>query len=44
MTAAEFDSATGGVDPERQAFATIRVLTKDGIETVDDARQAACMK
>jgi proteasome beta subunit len=44
VTAAEFDSATGGVDPERQAFATIRVLTKDGIETVDDARQAACMK
>jgi proteasome beta subunit len=44
MTAAEFDSATGGVDPDRQSFATIRILTSEGIETVDDTQQAEWVK
>jgi proteasome beta subunit len=35
MTAAEFDTATGGVHPERRLFATIKVLTRDGIKTMD---------
>ena len=34
MTAAEFDTATGGVMPERRLFATIKLLTTGGIKTV----------
>jgi proteasome beta subunit len=42
MTAAEFDSATGGVHPDRGLFATIRLLTRDGVETVGiDEQQSA---
>ncbi len=32
--AAEFDAATGGVDPEAKVFATIKVLRVDGVEEV----------
>jgi len=39
MTAAEFDSATGGVNPEREMYATIKVLTRDGIKTVGAKEQ-----
>ena len=39
VTASEFDSATGGVDPTRDSFATIRVLSAAGIETIDAAAQ-----
>lgn len=41
MTAAEFDSATGGVDPENQLYATIRLLTGAGVEAVGDEEQAS---
>jgi proteasome beta subunit len=34
MTAAEFDTATGGVRPEKRMFATIKVLTREGIRTL----------
>jgi len=34
MTAAEFDTATGGVHPDRQLFATIKLLSRDGIQTM----------
>ncbi|MEW6305609.1 MAG: proteasome subunit alpha [Verrucomicrobiota bacterium] len=34
MLAAEFDSATGGVKPETQAFATIKVLNAEGTRTI----------
>jgi proteasome beta subunit len=44
MTAAEFDSATGGVNPEREMFATIKVLTRDGITNVDFKEQERCWK
>ena len=44
MTAAEFDSATGGVNPERDLFATIKLLTRDGIKTVDMKDQERCWK
>ena len=39
MTAAEFDTATGGVDPTRGDFATIKLLHRDGIRTVSRAEQ-----
>src|SRR4051794_470152 len=44
MTAAEFDSATGGVNPEREMFATIKVLTRDGTTNVDFKEQERCWK
>lgn len=34
MTAAEFDTATGGVHPDRRLYATIKVLTREGIRTI----------
>lgn len=40
MTASEFDSATGGVDPEGKSFATVKVLRASGVETIDDTRQS----
>jgi proteasome beta subunit len=39
-TAAEFDTATGGVNPEKESFATIRLLTSEGVRAIDDAEQA----
>ena len=39
MTAAEFDTATGGVDPSRGDFATIKLLNKAGIRTLTVAEQ-----
>lgn len=40
MTAAEFDSATGGVHAEQEEFATIKLLSVDGIRTVSTRDQA----
>ncbi len=40
MTAAELDSATGGVDPEGKSFATVRLLRGTGIEVISEAQQA----
>jgi proteasome beta subunit len=34
MTAAEFDTATGGVQPDRKLFATIKLLNRQGIKTI----------
>jgi len=34
MTAAEFDTATGGVQPERKLFATIKHISRSGIKTI----------
>lgn len=39
MTAAEFDTATGGVHPEKGEFATIKLLSKQGIRTVTREEQ-----
>jgi proteasome beta subunit len=44
MTASEFDSATGGVNPATLAFATVKVLRSTGIESINDERQAAFLK
>ena len=40
MTAAEFDTATGGVDPLRNDFATIKLLDASGVRTLPAAEQA----
>jgi proteasome beta subunit len=42
--AAEFDSATGGIDPEAQAFATIKLLGSDGVRTVSAEQQTAFLR
>jgi proteasome beta subunit len=40
ITAAEFDTATGGVNPAHDDFATIKLLNAQGIRTVTTAEQA----
>ncbi len=40
MIASEFDSATGGVNPETHTFATIKVLRPKGVETIEAEQQA----
>jgi proteasome beta subunit len=44
MTASEFDSATGGVNPATQTYATIKLLRSTGVEAVTDEQQAAFLK
>ncbi|HWF20260.1 MAG TPA: proteasome subunit alpha [Verrucomicrobiae bacterium] len=44
MVASEFDSATGGVNPETNTFATIRVLRSTGVEAVTDEQQSEFLK
>ena len=39
MTAAEFDTATGGVDPPQGEFATIKVLSSQGTRTLSAEEQ-----
>ncbi len=39
MTASEFDSATGGVNPAANTFATIKVLKAAGVESITDEQQ-----
>ena len=40
MTAAEFDTATGGVHPEQQEFATLKLLSAEGVRSISSAEQA----
>ncbi|MCL5098898.1 MAG: proteasome subunit alpha [Candidatus Omnitrophica bacterium] len=40
MVAAEFDSATGGVNPSAQSFATLKVLESTGVRTIGADQQA----
>lgn len=40
MTAAEYDTATGGVDPERGDFATVKLLEAKGVRAIPVAEQA----
>ncbi len=42
--AAEFDAATGGVNPETETFATIKVLRHTGVETIGPEQQAASLR
>jgi len=39
MTASEFDSATGGVNPETDTFATLKILTLEGVTTISNSDQ-----
>jgi hypothetical protein len=39
MTAAEFDTATGGVDPAQSEFATIKLLSSQGTRTLSSEEQ-----
>jgi proteasome beta subunit len=39
ITAAEFDAATGGVKPETKSFATIKLLSKSGVRSLDANEQ-----
>jgi proteasome beta subunit len=40
MVASEFDSATGGVNPDAHTFATVKVLRGSGVETISAGQQA----
>ena len=44
MTAAEFDAATGGVHPDRNLFATIKLLTREGTRSSAIDEQERCWK
>lgn len=44
MTAAEFDAATGGVRPEQQEFATLKLLSVAGIRTLTREEQTRFWK
>jgi len=44
MTAAEYDTATGGVDPTRGDFATVKLLTAAGIRPISMDEQAKYWK
>ena len=44
MTASEFDSATGGVNPATKTFATIKVLRVSGVESISDQQQEEFLK
>ena len=44
MTAAEFDTATGGVHPEKRLFATIKYLSRDGIRSIPMEEQEQMWK
>ena len=44
MTASEFDSATGGVNPDAHTFATVKVLRGSGIETIEAQQQAELLQ
>lgn len=43
-TASEFDSATGGVNPESNTYATIKVLKPGGVETISDEQQKEILR
>lgn len=44
MTASEFDSATGGINPETNTFATIKVLDANGVQTINAETQAQYLR
>ena len=44
MVASEFDSATGGVNPEAKNFATLKSLDAAGVRTISDAEQAEYLR
>jgi proteasome beta subunit len=43
-TASEFDSATGGVNPATDTYATMKVLKSEGVETVTEEQQKEILR
>lgn len=39
MTASEFDAATGGINPETNTYATVKVLDADGVRSISAEEQ-----
>jgi len=44
LTASEFDTATGGVHPDRKLYATIKLVSRDGIRTMSQEEQEKSWK
>jgi proteasome beta subunit len=44
ITASEFDSATGGIHPEANTYATIKILGAEGVRTVPGEEQAKYLR
>ncbi|HEU0008899.1 MAG TPA: proteasome subunit alpha [Verrucomicrobiae bacterium] len=44
ITAAEFDTATGGVQPDKRNFATIKILSRSGIRNIGPDEQEQSWK
>lgn len=44
LTAAEFDTATGGVQPDQQEFATLKLLSAKGIRSISQEEQGQFWK
>jgi proteasome beta subunit len=44
MTASEFDSATGGINPETNTYATVKILDADGVRTIPSDEQARYLR
>jgi proteasome beta subunit len=44
MTAAEYDTATGGVDPTRGDFATVKLLSAEGVRSISTEEQGRFWK
>ena len=44
LTAAEFDTATGGVQPDQQEFATLKLLSPKGIRSISQEEQGQFWK
>jgi len=44
MVASEFDSATGGVNPATETYATIKLLRPTGVESVTDKQQSEILR
>jgi len=44
MVASEFDAATGGINPETNTFATIKILDHDGVRNITAEEQAAFLR
>jgi proteasome beta subunit len=44
ITASEFDSATGGVQPDRRLYATLKLVNRDGIRTIGEEEQEKSWK
>ncbi len=44
MVASEFDAATGGINPEMNTYATIKMLDEHGVRTIDAEEQARYLR